>query len=133
MRFEVRSAIAIGLLLPILETARRGLGHWAIEFTTMFEDYLAGALLLAAAFAAIRGRAHADPLLLLAWTAVTSMMSISFFWQVEETVRAVDVETHNVIVLAVKFMLWSVCVASTAMSYRRVTRTHVRPPTNDAW
>ena len=49
MRFQVRSAIAIGLLLPVLETVRRGMGHWAIEFTTMFEDYLAGALLLVAA------------------------------------------------------------------------------------
>ena len=46
MRFETISAFAIGILLPLLETGRRGIGHWSINFTTMFEDYVAGALLL---------------------------------------------------------------------------------------
>ena len=46
MRFEVIAAFVIGALLPVLETVRRGIGHWAINFTTMFEDYVGGALLL---------------------------------------------------------------------------------------
>ena len=46
MRSEVRGALVIGLLLPLLETYRRGLAHWGVEFTSMFEDYLAGGLLL---------------------------------------------------------------------------------------
>jgi hypothetical protein len=30
MRFEVAAGFFVGLLLPVLETARRGLGHWAV-------------------------------------------------------------------------------------------------------
>lgn len=56
MRFEVIAAFIIGILLPLLETGRRGIGHWTINFTTMFEDYLAGALLLIGAWAAYRER-----------------------------------------------------------------------------
>ncbi|HKG59299.1 MAG TPA: hypothetical protein VKB05_05925 [Pyrinomonadaceae bacterium] len=41
MRFEVVAALVIGILLPVLETARRGISHWTVNFTTMFEDYLA--------------------------------------------------------------------------------------------
>lgn len=46
MRFEVIAAFTIGVLLPVPETYRRGVGYWGVEFTTMFEDYVAGALLL---------------------------------------------------------------------------------------
>ena len=56
MRFEGRAALVIGVLLPVLESYRRGLGHWRVEFTTMFEDYLAGALLIVGAWAAARNR-----------------------------------------------------------------------------
>ena len=44
MRFEAIAAATIGILLPVLETYRRGVGYWGVEFTTMFEDYVAGAL-----------------------------------------------------------------------------------------
>ena len=39
----------MGILLPALESMRRGLGEWAVDFTTMFEDHVAGALLLVGA------------------------------------------------------------------------------------
>ena len=42
VRFEVITAFTIGILLPILETYRRGVGYWGVEFTTMFEDYVDG-------------------------------------------------------------------------------------------
>src|SRR5262245_4995248 len=56
MRFAIRAGFAIGILLPVLETYRRGFGEWRVDFTTMFEDYLAGALLLVGAWAAARRR-----------------------------------------------------------------------------
>ena len=56
MRFEVIAAFVVGVLLPVMETGRRGIGHWAVEFTTMFEDYVAGALLLLGAWATVRAR-----------------------------------------------------------------------------
>ena len=54
MRFPVKAAMVLGLLLPLLETWRRGSGYWGVEFTTMFEDYFAGGLLLLAAWMALR-------------------------------------------------------------------------------
>lgn len=55
MRFEVIAAFVIGVLLPVLEAARRGNTHWAVDFTTMFEDYLGGAVLLIGAWAGLSG------------------------------------------------------------------------------
>ena len=127
MRFEVRAALVIGILLPVLETYRRGFGYWGVEFVTMFEDYAGGALLLSAAWAAIKNRASAPALLLIAWSAVSGMMVLSFTGQVEETVKAVDLEPMNGIVLCVKFALLLTCLIALVRSYRRVTHP---PPSN---
>src|SRR5262245_32254616 len=121
MRFEVTAAFFIGVLLPVLETVRRGLGYWSVEFTTMFEDYVGGAMLLIAAWAAVRGLRWASPFLLVAWSAVTGMMTLSFVSQIEETVRGVDLEPNNGIVLCVKAMLFACCMYSLMLSFRRVT------------
>jgi hypothetical protein len=115
MRFEAKAAWAIGILLPALETYRRGFGHWRVEFTTMFEDYLAALLLLAAGWAAYR-RHRAETALF------TSLMTISFVDQVEVTVRGIDIEPQNTDVLVVKFLLFAVSVAATVQSFRRCVR-----------
>jgi hypothetical protein len=120
MRFEAGAAIAIGFLLPVLETLRRGLSYWGVEFTTMLEDYLAGALLLCAALAARKARPYAPPLLLLAWAAVASMMTISLVSQLEESFRGADLEPHNGIVVGFKVLLWSTCMISLVRSFQRV-------------
>jgi hypothetical protein len=120
MRFEATAALVIGVLLPVLETYRRGLTHWRLEFTTMFEDYLAGGLLLAGAIAAIRRHPLAAPLLLTAWAWVTGMMTISFVDQIEVTMRGVDLEPMNTDVLIVKALLLSVSVAALWRSFRAV-------------
>ena len=112
MRFEEKSAVAIGILLPVLETYRRGLGEWRVDFTTMFEDYLAGALLLAGAWAASRQRSLGARLLLVAWAWVTGMMTISFVDQLEVTLRGADLEPRNTDVLIVKALLLTVSVLS---------------------
>jgi hypothetical protein len=31
VRFEAKAAWAIGMLLPVLETYRRGLSHWRVD------------------------------------------------------------------------------------------------------
>ena len=120
MRFEVAAAFAIGLLLPALETLRRGLAYWSVDATTMLEDYLAGALLLVAAVASLRRVAFAAPLLLTAWAAVSYMMLVSLVSQVEDTVRAVDLEPNNEVILCGKLMICAVCLAGLAMSFRAV-------------
>ena len=118
MRFEAKAALVIGILLPLLETYRRGIGEWSIDFTTMFEDYLAGALLLVAAWSAYRGYAARRALLLVAWAWVTGLITISFVSQVEETIRGTDLEPRNTDVLAVKFLLFAVCATALLRSFR---------------
>jgi hypothetical protein len=110
MRYEVRGALVIGLLLPVLETYRRGLAHWSIEATSMLEDYLAGALLLVGAWAALSGRVWARDALLVAWSWFTGLMTISFVDQIEVTLREGSPEPDNAIVIGVKAVLFTASV-----------------------
>ena len=122
MRFEVVAAFAMGILLPVLETGRRGIGHWAINFTTMFEDYFAGALLLVGAWATYRARSWGSTFLLLAWAWLGGLTSSSFWSQLEETLRHTASEPNNLLVVIVKFLLWITCVVALVLSFRRVAR-----------
>ena len=79
---------------------------WSIDFTTMFTDYLAGALLLVGAWAAYRGNRWGGLFLIAAWAWVTGMMSDSLLYQVEESLRNTATEPHNLLVVIVKFLLW---------------------------
>lgn len=106
-------------MLPVLETVRRGMAHWAVDFTTMFEDYLAGGLLLVAWFARRRGKPYAPALLLTAWAYFTGLMTTSLAAQIEETIRGVDLEPDNGIVLAFKVALWVTCVVSVVSCARQ--------------
>ena len=44
--------------------------------------------------------------LLLAWAYVTGLMSSSFWYQLEETIRQTASEPNNGLVVSVKFLLW---------------------------
>ena len=123
MRFEVIAAFAIGILLPVLETCRRGISHWSVSFTTMFEDYVAGALLLIGAWASYRARPWGGLFLVLAWAYVTGMMGGSFWSQLELTFRGVMTEPNNLLVVTVKFLLWGICVVSLVLSFQRASHT----------
>lgn len=125
MRFEIVAAFTIGVLLPVLETARRGINHWTINFTTMFEDYVGGALLLIGGWAAYRSRSWGPAFLVLAWAAFSGLMTSSFLGQLEETLRQTESEPNNLLVVVVKFLLWSVGVVSLVLSFRTATQ---RPP-----
>ena len=122
MRFEVAAAFAIGILLPVLETCRRGVGHWSVEFTTMFEDYVAGALLLIGGWASYRARPWGVMFLVLAWAYVAGLMGSSFWYQLEETLRQTASEPNNLSVVVIKFLLWGTCVVALILSFRRAAR-----------
>ena len=124
MRFEVVAAFVVGILLPVLETGRRGISHWTINFTTMFEDYLAGALLLIGAWASYRGRSWGSIFLLLAWASFFGLMNSSFLGQLEETLRGTASEANNLLVVLVKFLLWATCVAGLVLAFRRAIRVN---------
>lgn len=108
----------MGFLLPLLETLRRGAGYWRIDFTTMFEDYLAGALLLVGAWACHRRRSWGALFLVVAWAAVAGPMSSSFWYQLEATLRGTATEPHNLVVVFVKFLLWGTAILSLVLAFR---------------
>ena len=122
MRFEIAAAFALGALLPVLETARRGITHWTVNFTTMFEDYLGGAVLLTGAWAAYRAKSWGAVFLLLAWGSISGLMTSSFVAQLEATLRQTATEPHNLVVLVVKFLLWTVGMVSLFLSFRSATQ-----------
>ena len=122
MRFEVIAAFVIGILLPVLETGRRGISHWAVNFTTMFEDYLAGALLLVGGWATYRSKSWGPVFLVWAWASFSGLITSSFLGQLEDTLRQTATEPGNGLVVLVKFLLWSVCVVSLVLSFRTATR-----------
>ena len=122
MRFEIVAAFAIGVLLPLLETCRRGLSEWSVNVTTMFEDYFAGALLLIGGWASYRARPFGAMFLVLAWAYVAGMMGGSFWGQVEETLRGTSTEPNNLLVVGFKGLLWSASVLSLVFSFRRALR-----------
>jgi hypothetical protein len=122
MRFEVITAFIVGALLPVLETARRGITHWAVDFTTMFEDYLGGALLLIGAWAVSRARSWGTMFLLLAWASITGGMTMSFVSQLEDTIRQTATEPHNALVVGVKFLLWVTCVTALVLSFQSAVK-----------
>ncbi len=122
MRFEVIAAFAIGVLLPVLETYRRGISYWGVEFTTMFEDHVAGALLLVGGWASYGTRPWGETFLVLAWAYVAGLMGSSFWSQLEETLRQTASEPNNLLVVIVKFLLWGTCVVSLILSFQRATR-----------
>ncbi|MEN3326646.1 MAG: hypothetical protein V7638_1453 [Acidobacteriota bacterium] len=124
MRFEVIAAFVIGVLLPVLETGRRGISTWTVNFTTMFEDYLAGALLLVGGWAAYRSKPWGAVFLVLAWAYFAGQLTSSFVGQLEETLRQTASEPGNLSVLAVKFVMWTVCVTSLVLSFRNARRSH---------
>ena len=126
MRFETIAAFAIGILLPLLETARRGISHWTVNFTTMFEDYLAGGLLLVGGWAAYRSKSWGAVFLVLAWAYFSGLITSSFIGQLEETLRQTASEQGNLLVVVVKFLLWSICVVSLVLSFRTATRGRSR-------
>ena len=119
VRFEVIAAFAIGVLLPVLETFRRGISYWSVEFTTMFEDYVAGALLLIGGWASSQRRHWGGVFLVLAWAYVAGLMGSSFWSQLEETLRQTTDEPNNLLVVIVKFLLWGTSVVSLILSFKR--------------
>jgi len=119
MRFEVAAAYAIGLLVPVLETCRRGMGHWSVSTMTMLEDYAAGGLLLYAAVLSTRRVRTALLWMLVAWSAVSVMLATSFFYQAEATLRGTVAEPRNAEVLVVKLLLFAASLTALVLSFMR--------------
>jgi len=118
MRFEIASAFVLGAALPILETVRRGLGFENV--TTVVEDYLAGLLLLGAAWASLRGWRAAPVFLVVAWALLAGGLFPSFFGHLESLLRNETAGSREVTIVAVKGVLYVVSLVSLALASRRL-------------
>ena len=75
-------ALAIGLLLPALETVRRI--HQILdfkEFFSWFDDYMLGAVLLAAAYTVWKQKRNSVSYLIAAWGIAAGALALSFLGQ----------------------------------------------------
>jgi hypothetical protein len=116
VQFNVIAAIAVGILLPVLETARRGIDYWFVNFTTMFEDYLGGVALLTCAVGALRGARWAPLSMLVVWSGVAFMMLLSTVSQIERHFWSDAPEPRSDVVLIAKLLLLLVCSAALVQS-----------------
>jgi len=85
LRFEVLSAFAMGIVLPLLATClefcRQGFTLSFADVRGDLQDYLSGG------WASVRLRSFAPVLTVLAWAYFTSMMVDSSWGQIEDTLR----------------------------------------------
>lgn len=97
------------------ETARRGIGYFSVNATTMIEDYLCGALMLWAAWAWSRGASVAPKAMIVAWAYSTGGMFVPFAahleaWLRNETFRPDHAHTDTASII-LKGIIWSVSLA----------------------
>jgi hypothetical protein len=121
-RFAVISAAILGMLFPLLETLRRGLGAWLTTPVTLLEDYIAGGLLLWAAVFLAQGRAGGWVVMLAGAAYTTGMMFSSFWKQVEAQMTGETWEDNQGVVITFKLLLWGVPLILTILSARMLLR-----------
>ena len=120
MRFEVASAWAMGIGLPLLEALRRRTNFETVS--GYVDDFLAGALLLLAARAATRGRRSGPVLLVAAWGVLCGGLYGSFFGQLERG-AAQDVSGRPTApVVAIKGLLFAIALVALVSSVRSAVR-----------
>ena len=131
MRFEIVAAFVIGVLLPVMETGRRGISTWTSNFTTMFEDYFCGALLFAAAISWTKKRKDAQLWMAVAWAYATGGMFVPFFAHLEAWMRGVtfrpDHPHADVQSIILKGVIWAICLVCLVVTVRKP------PPLNTAF
>src|SRR5690242_2443096 len=100
IRFDVTAAWIVGIALPVLETVRRRTNFHPVY--SYVDDFIAGGLLLWAAYMAHRKRRYANPLLCAAWGILSGGLYYSFFGQIERG-AATDISgIQNIYVVLIK-------------------------------
>ncbi len=120
----------MGLFFIAVETLRRGIGYFAINATTMIEDYVCGALLMTASYLAFSGRNSAHVTLVVAWAYATGGLLVPFLAHLEAWIRGVtfrpDHPHDEVGIIVLKGIVWLICFACLLGSIRLLQR-RVRP------
>ncbi|HEY5839390.1 MAG TPA: hypothetical protein VIT19_10180 [Pyrinomonadaceae bacterium] len=63
--------------------------------------------------------------LLLAWAYFTGLMSSSFWYQLEDTIKQTSSEPNNFVVVIVKVLLWATCVTALVRSFQNADKRTV--------
>ena len=96
------------------ETARRGIGYFSINATTMVEDYLCGAILITAAILWSKKHVMAPTMMIAAWAYATAGMFVPFFAHLEAYLRGAtfraDHPFDDVNSVILKGTIWSICL-----------------------
>lgn len=117
MRFEHAAAYGMGVVLPLLEIARRRTNFHPVH--AYVDDLLAGALLLLAARSVSRGSPRGPAYLAGAWGVLAGGLYGSFFWQLSQA-DEVDVGgSAGLTVVIVKGVLYAISVVALVLSIRR--------------
>ena len=125
MKFAVAFAWILGIAFPVLETNRRGFGHWLINATTMADDYIMGAVLLCAAIAWALKKPQAKIWLVIAWAYVLGVMNAAFWGHLEGYLRNVTICDNNpleVNAIIAKGLIWLIALVSLLLSARALAR-----------
>mgnify|MGYP000577889005 CR=1 FL=1 len=110
------------LLYTLGETSRRGVDYFAINATTMLEDYSAAILFMIAAWTWCKASKNAPKFMLVAWAYAAGAMFVPFFAHLEAfmrgaTFRADHIHTDvNSIVL--KGTVWVVTLVCLYITFR---------------
>jgi len=116
MRFEVAAAYAMGVGLPLLETLRRKTNVEHLH--SYVDDYIAGALLLFAAWSVTTGKRRGPVMLVLAWAVLSGGLYGSFFWQLTSK-QGQDVGgLPNATVVAIKGVLYAITLVALVFATR---------------
>lgn len=119
MRFEVRAAYVMGVVLPALEVIRRRT-HFD-NIPAYIDDFLIGAFLLYAARSASLGKQNGPVLLVAAWAVFCGGLYNSFFGQLRNPATHDISGYSNALVVFIKGAIYLVAIGSLIMAVRSAT------------
>ena len=126
MNIVYHLSYVVGLVFIIGETVKRGPGYFAINATTMLEDYLGGAVLIAAALFWHRRHSLAPRLMSAAWAYSLGGLFVPFFAHLEAALRGYtfrpDQPHQDTGSIVIKGVLWLICLVCTYVSLRSSDR-----------
>ena len=122
MRVVYYAAYIMAFVFIAGETLRRGLSYLSVNATTMFEDYVSGALLLSAAIVWHLHRPIAPKLMAVAWAYATGGMFVPFFAHLEAWLRDTtfrpDHPHDDVQSIVLKGVIWAICLVFLIVTLR---------------
>ena len=110
------------LMYTLGETLRRGFEYFAINATTMFEDYVSAVLFIIAVWTWHKRSDLAPKFMLTAWAYALGGMFVPFFAHLEAFLRGVTVRPEHphddLGSVILKASIWGVCAVFTIITIR---------------